>query len=201
MIFGGCSKGNKEKALEYYKKGRQLYASQNLKQAAYHFKEAASLDHHLKQSYLMEAKCYFYLQSSIQALEVLNQVLRQHPGYVEARFWAGKLYYFGNDYSTAEMHLLQVVQDNSSHLQARYLLGDLYLQQNMYDKALLNYQMVEKNLDMVGMAKVNIARIYTEYGLYRRALEHIAFIEKNKEFLEEKVLDQAYEVLAGMGEK
>lgn len=193
-VCAGCAK--REEAHALYRKGNELYASQNLEDALFCFQKSTSLDSRRKQSSVMAAKCLYYLGREREAALLLEEVLERFPDYIDAHYWLAKVSYFQSQYEKAEAHLLAVVEGDASHLDARMLLGDIYREEGSFEKALLNYSMIDANLDMIAVSKINKARIFASSKQYDRALEELGFVTRNAGDLNLHTLDAAYELLS-----
>lgn len=197
IFFTGCRDDNAKSSFE---RGKELYNTQHLEEALECFKLSIAEDRRFKQAYLMAAKCHYYQKREIAALDTLKQVLRLYPDYVDANFWAARVYYFKNEYEKAKHHLYRVLDEDSSHTGARFLLGELLLYEGDLEKAMLNYAFVGEDIDTIALSKIRIAGIYAGSQQYTRALEEMSFIERNREFLNIMVIDEAWKLLSKIPE-
>ncbi len=192
-VLAGCRGYGEAQSL--YEEGKSLFNARRLEEALPCFERSIAKNRKFKQAYVMAAKCHYYQNREKAALDTLKHVLRLYPDYVDANFWMGKIYYFLHDYDLAKQYLLAVIDEDSSHIDARYLLGELYLREGAFDRAMLSYRIVGESIDIIALSKIKIAEIYTGSQQYGRALEEISFIEKNREFLDLRVLEEAWKLL------
>jgi tetratricopeptide (TPR) repeat protein len=197
IFFAGCRDDEAEVSFE---RGKKLYNAQHLEEALECFNLSIAEDKKFKQAYVMAAKCHYYQNREIAALDTLKKVLRLYPDYVDANFWAARVYYFINDYERARQYLYRVLDEDSSHTGARFLLGELLLYEGNLEEAMLNYAFVGEDIDTIALSKIRIAGIYAGSQQYKRALEEMSFIERNREFLNLMIIDEAWKLLAKIPE-
>ncbi|MGQ9615554.1 MAG: hypothetical protein ACUVWJ_04040 [Spirochaetota bacterium] len=197
IFFIGC---RDDEAKNSFERGKKLYDTQRLEEALECFKLSIAEDRRFKQAYVMAAKCQYYQNREIAALDTIKQVLRLYPDYVDANFWAARVYYFTNEYEKAKYHLYTVLNEDCNHTGARFLLGEILLQEGSLEEAMLNYAFVGEGIDTIALSKIRMAGIYAGSRQYTRALEEMSFIERNREFLNIMVIDEAWKLLAKIPE-
>jgi len=189
LSFVSCH--GKEKAFNYFEKGRQLYVDEKLDQALVYFLDSIKCNKNYKQSYVMAAKCYYLTGKNEESKKILQKALKKFDHYVDAEIFLGKVYYFEKNYAKARECFTNVLFEDSDHIDARFLLAELDKAEGKTEYAMTNYIMVVSYLDIIALSKIRTAEIFLKYNQVDKAIAEISFIDSVKQLLDQSTIAQA----------
>ncbi len=195
IIFNFIACHNKKTTFELYEKAKLLYQDQKIDQALIYFLDVIKKEKSYKPSYVMAAKCYYFLGNNKECKKILRKALKKFKHYVDAENLLGKVYFFEQDFVNARICFQNVLYEDSEHIDARFYLAEMDKYEGKYEYAISNYEIIFSYIDIIALSKIRLADILSKYNQIDKSISEIEFINCIKNYLDETTLTQANVIL------
>jgi len=183
----GCKKNEKE-AQVLYAKALNSYAEQNLSKSLEYVNRSLENYSDFYQAQFLKAKILFFTNKNEQSLKILNDLVKKHPEYTDARIWKIRLLIAEEKYQKAEECLTKEIAVNASDYRVYHLYSILAQKLNQMDKRLAMCTKAEECLNESYNVYVELADIWLKLGMRNKAvdaLDNAIMISPKKDELKE----------------
>lgn len=191
LMMGFISCHNKKEIFDLYEKAKKLYQDQKIDQALIYFLQVIKKEKSYKPSYIMAAKCYYFLGKNEECKKILIKTLKRFKHYVDAENLLGKVYFFEQDFKNARICFQNVLYEDSEHIDARFYLAEIDRYEGKYEYANSNYEIIFSYIDILALSKIRTAEILVKYNQFDKALIELEFVNSMRQYLDETTLTQA----------